>query len=88
MIVKLIACLLLIVPLYAQRVSTELYSNGKVRSQGMLNGTQKIGEWRYFYPNGTRMAIENFENGLLNGAVTYFFLMARFKVKNIGRWVL
>ena len=73
MIVKLFASLLIIVPLYAQRVTTELYNNGKVRSEGVLNDGQKIGEWKYFYPNGNRMAIENYENGILNGAVTYFF---------------
>ena len=67
MIVKLIACLLLLVPMYAQQKSTELYSNGKIRAEGMLNGTHKVGEWKYFYPDGTRMAIENYKGGRLDG---------------------
>ena len=72
MIVKLIACLLLIVPLHAQERSSDVYSNGKIRSDGLKNGTQKVGEWKYFYPDGTRMAVENYKDGHLDRDVSFF----------------
>ncbi|MBK8291159.1 MAG: hypothetical protein IPK96_09630 [Flammeovirgaceae bacterium] len=34
---------------------------------------KKSGEWKYFYPNGNRNAIEQYTRGMLDGKILYFY---------------
>ena len=38
-------------------------------SAGEFNDGEKIGEWKFYYPNGIIQAVEHYENNILNGAV-------------------
>ncbi|WP_299061145.1 toxin-antitoxin system YwqK family antitoxin [uncultured Polaribacter sp.] len=40
---------------------------GKIASEGMMKGRERVGKWKYFYPKGTLMSEENYKNGKLNG---------------------
>ena len=68
----------------AQEAFTDFYPDHSVRSQGkMLNGV-KEGEWKYYFPAGKLMAIENFKAGLLNGRVEYYY--ANEKLQGVENW--
>ena len=42
--------------------------NGKIKSQGVLNGRKRTGVWKYFYADGSIMSQENYKDGLQHGA--------------------
>jgi antitoxin component YwqK of YwqJK toxin-antitoxin module len=50
------------------------YDDGKLESEGYMNGINREGKWLYFNTDGkTIVSEENYEKGLLNGnAITYF----------------
>ena len=53
---------------------TYFYDDGKLQSEGSMNGTNRIGKWRYYNTDGkTIISEENYENGLLNGTSTTYF---------------
>ncbi|WP_299052996.1 toxin-antitoxin system YwqK family antitoxin [uncultured Polaribacter sp.] len=41
---------------------------GQIKTEGILNKRSRVGNWKYFYPDGTLMSEENYnENGKLHG---------------------
>lgn len=50
------------------------YEDGKLQSEGNMNGINRIGKWTYYNTDGkTIVSEENYENGLLNGIATTYF---------------
>jgi antitoxin component YwqK of YwqJK toxin-antitoxin module len=50
------------------------YDDGKLQSEGRMNGTNRIGKWLYYNTDGeTIISEENYKNGLLNGTSTTYF---------------
>jgi antitoxin component YwqK of YwqJK toxin-antitoxin module len=50
------------------------YEDGKLESEGSMNGINRIGKWDYYNTDGkTIVSEENYENGLLNGIATTYF---------------
>lgn len=48
--------------------------NGVLESKGEMEGTERIGKWIYFYPDGkTLMLEENYEKGVLEGLFKSYF---------------
>ena len=47
--------------------------SGKIETEGVLNGRKRIGNWKYFYPDGTVMSEESYKNGLLEGVQTIYY---------------
>jgi hypothetical protein len=62
----------------------ERYPTGEVRATGSLLEGQKSGEWKYFYPNGKRNAIEHYTRGMLDGEILYFFRVILYKERKPG----
>lgn len=50
------------------------YEDGKLESEGSMNGVNRVGKWTYFNTDGkTIVSEENYKNGLLHGVfITYF----------------
>lgn len=50
------------------------YDDGKLESEGSMNGINRIGKWTYYNTDGkTIVTEENYENGLLQGTSTTYF---------------
>lgn len=50
------------------------YEDGKLQSEGTMNGKNRVGKWKYFNTDGkTIISEENYEKGLLNGIVITYF---------------
>lgn len=50
------------------------YEDGKLQSEGTMNGINREGKWMYFNTDGkTIVSEENYEKGLLNGIVITYF---------------
>ena len=48
--------------------------NGKLLSQGKMNGKKRIGQWQYFHGDGTTvMSVENYLDDKLHGEVKTFY---------------
>ncbi|MEO9569978.1 MAG: toxin-antitoxin system YwqK family antitoxin [Polaribacter sp.] len=47
--------------------------NGKIETEGVLNGRKRVGNWKYFYADGTLMSEENYKNGLLDGEQLIYY---------------
>jgi antitoxin component YwqK of YwqJK toxin-antitoxin module len=47
--------------------------SGKIETEGVLNGRKRVGNWKYFYSDGTIMSEENYENGKLHGALINYY---------------
>ena len=39
----------------------------------MIEGGEKSGRWKYYYPSGKIMSIENYSVGKLEGRIEYYF---------------
>lgn len=53
---------------------TYYQTNGLIESTGKMDGKLRISKWRYFYPNGkTLMIEENYINGILEGVFKSYF---------------
>ncbi|HEY9169904.1 MAG TPA: hypothetical protein VIN72_10485 [Lutibacter sp.] len=53
---------------------TYFYDDGKLQSEGSMNGTNQIGKWLYYNTDGKSIVSEeNYENGLLNGTSTTYY---------------
>ncbi len=47
---------------------------GTLESKGSMNGKNRIGTWKYFYPDGkTLMVEENYVNGILDGLYKSYY---------------
>ena len=46
---------------------------GKIETEGVLNGRKRIGNWKYFYADGTLMSEENYIDGKLNGEQLIYY---------------
>jgi antitoxin component YwqK of YwqJK toxin-antitoxin module len=52
----------------------QFYSlNGKIQTEGVLNGRNRVGNWKYFYGDGTLMSEENYIDGKLNGEQIIYY---------------
>lgn len=47
--------------------------SGKIETEGVLNGRKRVGNWKYFYPDGTLMSEENYKNGKLEGEQLVYY---------------
>ncbi|MFK8060628.1 MAG: toxin-antitoxin system YwqK family antitoxin [Polaribacter sp.] len=47
--------------------------SGKIETEGILNKRKRVGNWKYFYPDGTLMSEENYKNGLLAGEQLVYY---------------
>lgn len=47
--------------------------NGSIQTEGVLNRKKRVGNWKYYYPDGTIMSEENYKNGLLNGEQLVYY---------------
>ena len=66
----------------------QFYSQkGKIETEGVLNGRERVGNWKYFYPNGEIMSEENYKNGKLEGEQLIYYpdgLVTEFAVYKNG----
>ncbi|AQS93347.1 hypothetical protein BXQ17_04290 [Polaribacter sp. BM10] len=46
---------------------------GKIKTEGVLNDRKRVGNWQYFYPDGTLMSEENYKNGKLDGEQLVYY---------------
>ena len=54
------------------------YEDGMLESEGSMNGINRIGKWTYYNTDGkTIVSEENYENGLLNGITTTYFVTGK-----------
>lgn len=52
----------------------QFYSlDGIIKTEGIMRGRKRGGNWKYFYKNGTVMSEENYTNGSLNGEQVIFY---------------
>ena len=52
----------------------QFYSlGGIIKTEGIIRGRKRVGNWKYFYKNGTVMSEENYTNGSLNGEQVIFY---------------
>lgn len=52
----------------------QFYSlDGIINTEGIIRGRKRVGNWKYFYKNGTVMSEENYINGSLNGEQVIFY---------------
>ena len=52
----------------------QFYSlDGIIKTEGIMRGRKRVGNWKYFYKNGTVMSEENYTNGSLNGEQVIFY---------------
>ncbi|QVY66717.1 toxin-antitoxin system YwqK family antitoxin [Polaribacter sp. Q13] len=47
--------------------------NGKIETEGVINGRKRVGNWKYFYSDGKIMSEENYKNGKLDGAQIIYY---------------
>jgi len=47
--------------------------SGKIETEGVINGRKRVGNWKYFYPDGILMSEENYENGQLDGPQIIYY---------------
>jgi len=47
--------------------------NGSIQTEGVLNRKKRVGNWKYYYPDGTIMSEENYKNGLLDGEQLVYY---------------
>jgi len=48
-------------------------TTGRIESEGFLKVRERVGNWKYFYPNGTIMSEENYERGKLDGEQLIYY---------------
>ncbi len=46
---------------------------GNIQTEGVLNGKKRVGNWKYFYPDGTLMSEENYKDGKLEGEQLVYY---------------
>ena len=46
---------------------------GTIKTEGVINGRKRVGNWKYFYPDGTLMSEENYKDGVLDGAQLVYY---------------
>ncbi|WP_218598749.1 toxin-antitoxin system YwqK family antitoxin [Polaribacter sp. NJDZ03] len=46
---------------------------GKIETEGVLKGKDRVGNWKYFYPDGIIMSEENYKKGKLHGAQIIYY---------------
>jgi len=47
---------------------------GQIKTEGVMNGRQRVGNWKYFYPDGTLMSKENYnKKGQLHGEQLVYY---------------
>jgi len=46
---------------------------GKIETEGVLKGRKRVGNWKYFYPDGIIMSEENYKNGKLHGSQIIYY---------------
>ncbi|WP_299665577.1 toxin-antitoxin system YwqK family antitoxin [uncultured Polaribacter sp.] len=46
---------------------------GKIKTEGVLDKRKRVGNWKYFYPNGILMSEENYKNGTLHGTQLVYY---------------
>lgn len=50
------------------------YPDGNLKSEGQMQGKERIGKWSYFFKDGkTMMSEENYQNGLLTGDYKIYY---------------
>ncbi|MCL7753419.1 toxin-antitoxin system YwqK family antitoxin [Polaribacter sp. Z022] len=47
--------------------------NGKIETEGVLNGRKRVGNWKYFYADGSLMSEENYKDGKLEGEQLIYY---------------
>ena len=47
--------------------------NGSIQTEGILNRKKRVGNWKYFYPDGTLMSEENYRDGKLDGEQLVYY---------------
>ncbi|KGL63717.1 toxin-antitoxin system YwqK family antitoxin [Polaribacter sp. Hel1_85] len=47
--------------------------SGKIETEGVLNGRKRVGNWKYFYTDGTLMSEENYKDGKLDGEQLIYY---------------
>ena len=78
-------------------LSENFDENGKLWCIGKYkNGIDKIGEWKYYFPNGLTKRIENYKDGKLNGEYKSYeynngkvYIYSKGKYENgkeVGEW--
>lgn len=52
----------------------QFYSlKGSLKTEGIFNGRKRVGNWKYFYPDGTLMSEENYKEGKLHGEQIVYY---------------
>jgi antitoxin component YwqK of YwqJK toxin-antitoxin module len=52
----------------------QFYSlKGRLETEGVLHGRNRVGNWKYFYADGTLMSEENYKGGKLNGEQLIYY---------------
>lgn len=46
---------------------------GKIETEGVLKGRKRVGNWKYFYPDGSIMSEENYVDGKLHGEQLVYY---------------
>ncbi|WP_341221242.1 toxin-antitoxin system YwqK family antitoxin [Polaribacter atrinae] len=46
---------------------------GKIETEGVMKGRERVGNWKYFYPDGIIMSEENYKNGKLHGPQIIYY---------------
>ncbi|WP_158837951.1 toxin-antitoxin system YwqK family antitoxin [Polaribacter sp. L3A8] len=46
---------------------------GTIETEGVLVGKKRVGNWKYFYSDGTIMSEENYKDGKLDGALINYY---------------
>ncbi|PQJ73273.1 toxin-antitoxin system YwqK family antitoxin [Polaribacter butkevichii] len=46
---------------------------GTIETEGVLVGKKRVGNWKYFYSDGTIMSEENYKEGKLDGALINYY---------------
>lgn len=55
------------------RLKVEYYENGRKKNEGQMINGKKNGKWKFWYEDGTIMAIESYKNGILDGLSEFFY---------------
>ncbi|MDN5202611.1 toxin-antitoxin system YwqK family antitoxin [Fulvivirgaceae bacterium BMA10] len=54
------------------QITEDRYDNGKLRAVGRMENGLKVGEWKYYYPDGTKNAVEFYQKDQLHGSCYYY----------------
>lgn len=46
---------------------------GKIKTEGFFNKRKRVGNWKYLYPDGSKMSEENYKNGKLDGEQRVYY---------------